>query len=208
MTVTLMGGKVNSNPRPCAVSGNTLTLTTNTSFTAGFGGNKLLYLAARDLEGGNSGWQALGRWQVPFALGDHRCGEPRSGARGVGLEEAGDFGVVNLLVNNFIDGRPTCYLAYVASTNSLLLVDDAGDAGGPFAGSMVLNGGAAIIQNSQCSVNSTGSSAVNTGNTLTMTLNVTFKAPSPGNRVLWLAGRDGAGGNNTDWQAIATTTVQ
>jgi len=31
-----------------------------------------------------------------------------------------------------------CYLAYAAASNSLLLVDDAGDAAGPFAGGMVL----------------------------------------------------------------------
>jgi len=115
---------------------------------------------------------------------------------------------VNVLGNNFIDGRNACYLAYVAASNSLLLVDDGGDAGGPFAGSMVLNGGAAVIQNSQCSVNGPGSSAVKNGNTLTLTLNVTFKAPFAGNRIVWVAGRDAAGGNNTDWQAMATTSVQ
>jgi len=48
--------------------------------------------------------------------------------------------VVNVLINNFLDGRQACYLAYVVSPGFLLLVDDAGDAGGPFAGS----------QNSQC----------------------------------------------------------
>jgi hypothetical protein len=89
---------------------------------------------------------------------------------------AGDFGVADLLVNDFLDGRNACYLACVASTNSLLLVDDGGDAGGPFADIILLNGGAATIQNSQCSVNG--------------------------------AGRDGAGGNNTNWQAMGTATVQ
>jgi len=121
---------------------------------------------------------------------------------------AGDFGVVNLLVNNFIDGRQACYLAYAAATNSLLLVDDTGDAGGPFAGSMVLNGGTATIQNSQCSVNATGSSATQDGNTLTLTLNIAFQPLFAGNRIMWLAGRDAAGGNNTNWQAMGTTTVQ
>jgi len=116
--------------------------------------------------------------------------------------------VVNLLVNNFIDGRGACYLAYVASTNTLLLVDDSGDAGGPFAGSMVLNGGAAAIQNSQCSVNGVGSSAAKSGNTLTLALNITFKSPFAGNRIVWVAGRDVASGNNTDWQAMGTTAVQ
>jgi len=203
-------------------SGNTLTLTLNMLFSAGFGGNKVVYLAARDLEGGNSGWQALGVWQAVFTPAGTIAVVSLTPARGAavsGTAQAfiatltdsmgtGDFGVVNVLVNNFIDGRNACYLAYVAASNSLLLVDDGGDAGGPFAGSMVLNGGAAAIQNSQCSVNGPGSSAVKNGNTLTLTLNVTFKAPFAGNRILWVAGRDAAGGNNTDWQAMGTTSVQ
>jgi len=53
-----------------------------------------------------------------------------------------------------------------------------------------------------------GSSAVKSGNMLTLTLNITFKAALTGNRVVWVAGRDGAGGSNTDWQAMGTTSVQ
>ena len=87
-------------------------------------------------------------------------------------------------------------------------MDDGGDAGGPFAGSLVLNGGAATIQNSQCSVNGVGSSAVPGGNDLTLTLNVTFHSGFTGNRIMWVAGRDIAGGSNTDWQAMGTWTVQ
>ena len=57
-------------------------------------------------------------------------------------------------------------------------------------------------------MNSVGSSAVKNGNTLTLALNITFKAPFAGNRVIWVAGRDSADGNNTDWQAVGTTAVQ
>ncbi|HYW42137.1 MAG TPA: hypothetical protein VE959_04730, partial [Bryobacteraceae bacterium] len=205
-----------------AGSGSTLTLTLNISYTAGFGGNKLVYLAARDLEGGNSGWQALGVWQVPFtpagtiavvsltpARAASASGTPLTFiATLTDAKGTADFGVVNLLANNFIDGRQACYLAYAAASNSLLLVDDAGDAGGPFAGSMTLNGAAAVIQNSQCAVNGVGSSAAKNGNTLVLTLNVTFKSPFAGNRIVWVAGRDAAGANNTDWQAMGTSTVQ
>ena len=66
----------------------------------------------------------------------------------------------------------------------------------PFAGS----------QNSQCAVSV--ASATGNGGTLTLTLNVTFKASFTGNRILYVAGRDAAGGNNTDWQAVGTFTVQ
>ena len=57
---------------------------------------------------------------------------------------------MNLLVNNFLDGRRACYLVYLSS-NELLLVDDQGDAGGPFS-RMFLDGSTNKIQNSQCSV--------------------------------------------------------
>ena len=120
---------------------------------------------------------------------------------------AADIGIVNLLVNNFIDGRQACYLAYVAATNSLLLVDDAGDAGGPFAGALQLNGSGGTIQNSQCSVSGQGSSVVTNGNQMTLTLAITFLSPLAGNRVMWVAGRDQAGGNNTGWQAIGTALI-
>ena len=49
-----------------------------------------------------------------------------------------------------------CYLAYVPSSNTLYLLDTAGNAGGQFAGSMVLNG-TGSIQNSQCRIDSAGS---------------------------------------------------
>jgi len=117
-------------------------------------------------------------------------------------------GIVNLLVNNFLDGRHACYVAYVAASNSLLLVNDAGDAGGPFAGSIVLNGTAASVENSQCMISGAGSSATQATNTLTLTLSITAKSGLIGNRILYVAGRDGAGANNTDWQAIGTWGVQ
>jgi len=120
---------------------------------------------------------------------------------------AGDFGVVDVLINNFIDGRQACYLAYVASTNALILLDDPGDAAGPYAGS-IAPGGSGSVQNSQCMVSGAGSAVSAVSNTLTLTLNITFKAAFTGNRVVYAARRDGAGGNNTDWQAMGTSTVQ
>jgi hypothetical protein len=194
----------------------------NIGFKAGFTRNQVVYTAARDTAAGNSGWQAMGTWGVPFTPSGTIAVvslSPERGAATAGTAQtftvtltdskgAGDFGVVNLLANNFIDGRQACYLAYAAPTSALLLVDDAGDAGGPFAGSLTLNGSAATLRNSQCSVSGTGSSAVKSGNSLTLTLNITFSAGFAGNRILWIAGRDGADGNNTNWQAMGTWSVE
>jgi len=205
-------------------SGATLTLTLSITFNAGFGGNKVAFVAARDTGAGNTDWQALGVWQVP-------SGTPPAGSiAGMGVTPArdagpsgtnqqftftltdsngtGDFGVVNVLINKFIDGRQACYLAFVASTETLVLVDDSGDAGGPWAGSMVLNGRSEAIGNSQCSVSGTGSAVAYSPGAMTLTLNIPFQGGFGGNRVFYVAGRDGAGGNNTGWQAVGTWTVE
>src|SRR5262249_4132620 len=103
-------------------------------------------------------------------------------AAGRGLNQGMDVGftdaaggssmsVVNVLINNFLDGRNACYLAYVVPDNILYLVNDAGDAGGPFAGSLVLNGTGGSIENSQCRITGAGSLAFTSdARTLVLTL--------------------------------------
>jgi len=84
-----------------------------------------------------------------------------------------DLNVVNVLINSVIDGRQACYLAYSLTSGGtggvLYLVDDQGDSGGPYAGSMALNpgqSGSGTIHNGQCTVNGAASSATGTKNTL------------------------------------------
>jgi hypothetical protein len=98
-------------------------------------------------------------------------------------------------------------VAYSVPTNTLYLVDDGGDAGGPFAGSMVLNG-SGTIENGQCRVQGNGSSATPNGNVLNLTLNILFKEGFQGNHVLYGAARDTLSGNNTGWQAVGAWSSQ
>ncbi|SPF51008.1 hypothetical protein SBA4_4580018 [Candidatus Sulfopaludibacter sp. SbA4] len=121
-------------------------------------------MAARDNGTGNTHWQAMGAWQAPFtppgtisvtSLNPARIAAPAGTPETLtavltDTKGVGDFGAINLPIDNFIDGRQACYLAYAAASNTLILVDDAGDAGSNYAGSMVLNGSSASIQNSQC----------------------------------------------------------
>src|SRR5262249_18465286 len=141
------------------------------TFKPSFGGNRVMYVAAIDQAQGNTDWQALGVWQVPFpSAGSITVTSVSPGRTQVkagtnqqititftDTKGTGDFGVVNVLINNFIDGRKACYLAFAAPTATLFLVNDAGDAGGPFAGSMPLNGTSTSVQNNQCSVSGIGS---------------------------------------------------
>jgi hypothetical protein len=118
-----------------------------------------------------------------------------------------DLGIVNILINGAIDGRRACYLAYQLSTNTLYLVDDAGDSGGPFAGTMPLTGSSSSsIQNSQCIVLGT-SSAVPLGSSVSLTLNVIFKASFVGNRIVYMAARNVTDSANTGWQPIGVWSV-
>jgi hypothetical protein len=221
-----LGNSTSIQNSQCAVSltsalgsGTNFTLILNVTFKPAFGGNRITYTAAGDQSVGNSNWQALGVWQVPppptgiITAANINPGRTAgsTGTLQVTLTDtkgAGDIGIVNVLINNAIDGRHACYLAYAPSSNTLYLVDDAGDAGGPFAGSMSLTGGSSTIQNGQCQVNAFGSSAQASGSNLTLSLNLAFYAGFDGNRIIYVAGRDQAGGNNTDWQAVGTWTVQ
>jgi hypothetical protein len=185
-------------------SGNTLTVAVNVSFTASFAGNKIVYMAARDLQGGNSGWQALGAWGVPGAVTNpsvvgvnpsHGVGSAANFTFSFGDTNGyQDLGVVDILINNFLDGRQACYIAFSRPLNTLYLVNDAG--GGLLAG----------LSNSQCTVTLTNSSMA--GNALTLNLNITFTSSFKGNHVIYMAARDSTDANNSGWQAAGSWTVQ
>ena len=198
-----------------AGSGTTLTLTLNITFTAAFAGNKIMYLAARDLEGGNSGWQALGTWGVP---GLTFTGPSPTGVIPARTTESGgtftftftdpkgvaDMGVLNILINNALDGRQACYLAYSRPLNTLYLVNDTGT--GLLPG-ITLNT-AGTLSNSQCIVSASATSVNASGNNLSLTLTLTFPAAFNGNRIIYTAARDTNDANNSGWQSLGSLTIQ
>jgi len=114
-----------------------------------------------------------------------------------------DLTVVNVLIASAIDGRGACYLAFVPPSNALLLVDDAGDAGGPYQGMVLPASG--TIANGQCAVNLSASSVSTSGNTLTLTLALTFNPGFAGNQVVYLAARGQT--QNSGWQPSGSITV-
>ena len=196
-------------------SGNNLVVALNINFRSSFGGNKVLYLAAQNAIG-NSGWQAAGTWNVPgvacsgpcvvSATPSHTNGS--SGAFVYNFTDSSgvaDVAVLNVIVNNFIDGRRGCYVAFAPSGTSggtLYLVNDAGDASGPYA-TMTLPG-TGTVSNSQCTITGSGSSFTAGGTNLTLTLNTTFSNFS-GNKVMYLAARSGTVSSN--WQAVGSITI-
>jgi len=200
-----------------AANGNTLMLTLTFGFTASFAGSKVIYLAAGDVAGTNSGWQPMGVWQVPGGVpATTTAVVGMNPASGSGLGPAAfafsfsdtmgfqDLGVVNILVNDFLDGRHACYLAYARSYNVLYLMNDNGDA--LLAGQPLSSGG--TTSNSQCTVSWSNTPASGNGNSLTLALSIGFNSGFVGNRVFYLAARDVNEANNTGWQAMGSWTMR
>jgi hypothetical protein len=101
--------------------------------------------------------------------------------------------VVNVLINSALDGGGACYLAYSRAANVLYLVNDAG----PDAGlSALVLGSNASVANSQCRVYGAESSALVTGNELSLTVRIEFLAAFAGYKAIFLAARDSNGGNS------------
>jgi len=197
-------------------SGTTLTVTLAMTFKAAFAGNKVMYLAAGDVSGANSNWQALGTCGVPGpavagpavgGVSPARTSGPGGGSFVYTFTDTNgwqDLGVVNILINNALDGRQACYLAYSRPYNVLFLVNDAGNALLP---ALTLNG-SGTLSNSQCTITGAGSSASGAGNTLTLTLNMTFPSSFAGNRIIYMAARSNGDALNSGWQAVGSRTVQ
>jgi hypothetical protein len=197
-------------------SGNNLTVTLAITFKAAFAGNRIVYTAAREAAGANSGWQALGTCAIP---GNAPSGPAVGGvapARSAGPGGATfvltfsdtngwqDLGVVNILINDALNGNNACYLAYSRAYNTLYLVNDPGT--GLLPG-LSLNG-AGTLNNGQCTITGAGSMASGSGNTLTLTLNMTFPQAFAGNRIIYMAARSNGDALNSGWQAAGTRSVQ
>jgi len=196
-------------------SGNNLTLVLTIAWTAGFAGDKIVYMSAGDVAGNNSGWQPLGVARAPGgAQTTTTAVVSMSPNRGTGLGPTAftfnwsdtlgfaDLGVEDILVNSSLNGQHACYIAWSRPFNTLYLVDDNGDALLP--GQSVAASGS--VSNSQCTV-SWGTNAVNPGGSnLALILNIAFTAAFGGNRVIYVAARDVNEANSTDWHAMGKWT--
>jgi len=197
-----------------SASGNTLTLTLAITFSAAFAGNQVFYLSAQGASI-TPGWQAAGTWRIPGAAvsGPSVSGMSPGYSSAVGpltctftfTDTNGwqDIAVANILVNSAIDGRQACYLAFAPASGSLFLVDDAGDAGGPYSGTVIPGSG--TVSNSQCTAGGPGSTFTGSGNTLTLTLPIAFTEAFAGNQIFFLAARSNT--VSSGWQAVGSVSV-
>ncbi len=92
-----------------------------------------------------------------------------------------DIAGANLLVAASLSTQHVCWVRYVGSNQSLYLQNDAGSALlGP-----VQPGGSQTVSNSQCTLSGVGSS-VTSGETLTLTMNLTFAPGYVGSKNLYM----------------------
>jgi hypothetical protein len=192
--------------------GHNITLRLAMSFHSGFAGNRIWYLAARDALENTSGWHALGTWSVPPAtamnprvtsLSPLRGSGPRARVTFQFADDNGwqNLGVVNMLLNDFLDGRQACYLAYARPINVLYLVNDAGN--GLLPGLFV--NGSGTLFNHQCTISNPVVSG--SGNTLTLNMDVEFSEAFVGDRIWYLAASD-ISERNSGWQAVGSWTIE
>jgi len=194
------------------ISGNLLTLRLTMAFSAQFAGNKVVYQAARNIGGFNSGWVQQGVWNVPPPIPESLQVVSMTPGRNSGSGYPFQFTYRNLagaeqlvsttvLINGYLDGFGACYVGYHVPTNSLLLLNDAGNG---YVGGIVL-GTNATIENSQCRINGQQSGAEVDGTDLRLTLTIAFKAGFAGNKVFYVSAQDGVG--TSGWQAVGSWSV-
>jgi hypothetical protein len=114
-----------------------------------------------------------------------------------------NFRAAQVLINSAIDGRGACYVGYDRVGNVLYLLNDTGTA--LLLPGIVPNSGAGTIENSQCRLNGSGITMNESGESLTLGLNVTFKPAFAGPRIVFTGVQTATG--NSGWEATASWLV-
>jgi hypothetical protein len=201
-------------------SGTTLTLTLWVAFRPAFGGasggisraNKIIYLAALDLGGLNSGWQPSGTvtvgpppWtnQQVVSVAPGRSQRQTENFLLTMQDNSGQgFGVGNILINGGLDGNNACWLAYTADGAVILGTDRIDD--------WLLLGPNPwdSVSNSQCTVwrgtPGDGTRATMAGRTVYLSLKVQFNANWRGGKTIYGALRAPGDISLSGWQAVGT----
>jgi hypothetical protein len=170
--------------------GNNLTLKLAVSFNKpAFNGLKTIFLQAFNKFGLNSGWQTLGTFIPPTA--SSAVSVTPSAVSGASqllqlaysdLTGFGSITQAEVLINRTLTFTGSCSALYTASTQTLQIVNDNGQAFG-VAAKIGLPG---TLQNSQCSIDLGASSATGVGNNLTLNLAVTLNQSFAGNKNIFM----------------------
>jgi len=190
-------------------AGATLTLTLAVTFKSPFNGAKNVYMYATNGTQ-NSGWQDRGDWTVPVETVAAVSVTPDAGSGAVQsfALQFSDTAGATALTQGWVwfnatfaaSAANSCLVYYDRPTNTLSLLNDAGT-----TWSSAVIGAATTLQNSQCAVSVGASAKSDSGNTLTLMLAMTFKAPFSGAKNIFMFTTNGV--QNSGWQDRGDWTV-
>ena len=116
----------------------------------------------------------------------------------------GGYGYLNTvyaLIGTNTNNVGNCYIYYSSGSNGMYLFNNAGTSvTGPLT-----PGSSGTLSNSQCTINGAGSSAIGSGNTLSLTLSIVFNPAFTGTQNLYGYAVDN-GGQRSGWQTLGTWT--
>ncbi len=181
-------------------------------FRASFNGSRTVWTSGEDLSGLSSGWVQSGSFNVAIVVSQAPVALSVSPSSGSGPSLAAmltvsdangalDIATVRLLINSQQTAAGGCYIAFNRQTAQLSLASDSGT-GSSSAGA----GTAAVLANSQCSVNAAGVLFAISGSQLIVSLQITFKAGFNGSKLVWANATD-AGGLTGDSPLLGSFTV-
>ena len=216
------GGAGTAENSQCALDAASITITYNSilpgrmsfdigiTFKPAFKGSRNIYMNSGDsFQGVSTGWQLRGTWTAYPVLPDPPTADsvsPNSGAavsqlftfQSSDVNGAAYIATEQVLFNNAIDGSNACYVFYANSPNMLYLANDAGT-----GWNTIQMGTQGTVENSQCALDAGASSATASGNTLTLTLALSFKTGFSGTKNIYLLASDSAG-QSSGWQPRGT----
>jgi glucose/arabinose dehydrogenase len=197
-----------------STSGAVLTVNLAVTFKPAYAGAKTIFMGVENANGMNSGLQTRGTWSAT-AGGTILTADSVTPASGAGTSQlfaakysdtAGASGIgaafVWFLSTSSSSAVNSCLAYYNRAANTLALLNDAGT-----AWTTAAIGSAGTLQNSQCTLTlGASSTAVTSGNLLTLNLAMSFKPAFAGAKNVLLYAANVAG-MNSGWQARGTWTV-
>jgi hypothetical protein len=192
------------------------TLRLDIEFRPAFAGNKIIYSAARDRAGLNSGWITGGTYGVrtpgsanPMPISLTLTRVPlisRWEARVVFRNTGGGGGITStqLLLNTSLNGANACYIGFDHVANVAYLVNDDGTGLIP---TPIVPGGNGSVSHSLCVVEGgAGTSRVVEGDQVILTFRLNFLSNFRG-QMVGFAGAQNSSGANSGWQSLLSFSM-
>ncbi len=169
-------------------SGTSLTVSLPLTFTPAFAGQKNFYILVADSTSLSSGWVTAGSWNPSAATPAAPVLTSLTPNSGIGASQTftavltdtngfPDIANTVFLINGAIDGNNACYISFNRPANLFYLFRDSDQ-----SWQSIAPGAPTSVTNNQCTLAGTGLAANGSGNSLTVTLPLSFKPAFPGTR--------------------------